>query len=266
MSPGSTCSMPGMRESSSAAASTCSPEAPPGREPATARTSSGTWSVVCVAVSPSALSRPASSSRIGDGRLQAALVDKPRRRLAATDAMLGAPGEPLLAQAWRVDLLLLSRVASAATRAAAKPSVPSASMCSTRDCRRVENALIAAWGTWTSPAIPFHGVSPTRARPAGQLVPKLGLVEVAGRAVRALRSPHRRAPATHHPRCGSCWRRSRACAGAGPAPARCGDGTPPPRIPHRVRVRRMQQAAADHRRPPARGRRRPPAATRHAPR
>ncbi len=52
---------------------------------------------------------------------------------------------------------LRSRVASAATREAAKPEVPIASMCSTSDWRRVEKARIASVGTPSISAMPLTG-------------------------------------------------------------------------------------------------------------
>ncbi len=75
---------------------------------------------------------------------------------------------------------LRSLVASAATREAAKPEVPIASMCSTSDWRRVEKARIASSRHALDLGHALDRLGPAHAEAGRQLVAQVGLVEVAG--------------------------------------------------------------------------------------
>ena len=159
-----------------------------------------------------------------------------------------------------------SRVASAATRAAAKPvraerlhvleqRLPPRRERPHRLLRHPDQL-----------GHPLDRLRPLEPEPPGELVPQLGLVEVAGREpVGAQDRLAVERPPLAVRACGPCWRRSRACADADPARARCDAGTPPPRTPRRARAPRRRGRGAP-RRPRARGSRAPPARPTRAPR
>ena len=132
---------------------------------------------------------------------------------------------------------LRSRVSSAATWAAQKPLVACSSMCSTTCARRVENASITLRGTPFEVGEAFVRRLPLDAERAGELGAQVGLVEVAGGEPVGLedRLAVERAPLAVAGAAGHVARRSRACAGAGPARARCGAGRRRRRTPPRAR-------------------------------
>ena len=159
-----------------------------------------------------------------------------------------------------------SRVASAATRAAAKP------VCAERlhvleqrlpPGRERPHRLLRDPGQVRHP---LGRLRPLQPEPPRELVPQLGLVEVAGgEPVGAQDRLAVERPPLAVGACGPCWRRSRACAGAGPARGRCDAGTPPRRTPRRARGPRRRGRGA-RRRPRARDSRARPARPPRAPR
>ena len=185
-----------------------------------AQTSSGTVNVVRFAVRPSrprscAAASASSIARAGSGGPTSARSS--RGRVHARRRGLASPRA-----ARQVDVFLASRVSSAALLAA-KPAVPRASMCSTTGCRRVENARSPPRHA-RELSHPFAGC-PFDPERAGELVAEVRLVEVAGGEPVGLedRLAVERSPLAVARR-GPCWRRSHACAGAGPARGWCGAG------------------------------------------
>ena len=224
-----------------------------GASAATARTSSGIVNVGCFSVSPSgASSRTASSSgstarSAGRGRS----CDEPAQ-LAPAEAVLGRPRQPLLAQPRQVDLLL--RLAGRERRHAGGGEALRAERLHVLEQRpppgreRPDRLLrhLRELGH------PFHRLGPLEPEPPRQLVPQLGLVQVAGRE-----------PVGAQDRL-AVERPPLAVVGAGHVgddhvrvqvrvlrPATCGAGTPPPRTPRRARAPRRRGRGAP-RRPPAR--------------
>ena len=194
-----------------------------------------------------AAARAISSSSLARARCVADARRAARCSSRAAEAVLGGARAPVLAQPRQVDVLLaLARLERRdlggveAARCRARPC------CSTTCARRVENSRITSRGTPASSAIPLYGVSHSTPERAGQLGAQLGLVEVAGGEPVGLqdRLAVERAPLAVAGASAPCWRRSRACAGAGPARGWCGAGRRRRRSPRRARGCTPLRAAA----------------------
>ena len=180
-SPASTSSTPGKRDSSPASSTSSLTLSPAGSEPAIARTSSGIVNVVCFSVRPSRPSRRRSKlvelEPVANDRALGARA----LRAPAAEAMLGRARQPLLAQPGQVDLLLRLTGRERGDPRRGEPLSSERLHVLDQQAPPSREGPDRRLGYPGELAHPLRRLGPLQPKPPSQFVPKVRLVQVAGR-------------------------------------------------------------------------------------